>query len=186
MDPETQRRRKDIGKMLSGLMPPSEAAQSQPEAARQAVLLGLHTSYVDRYHKDHDRAWSTAVWLVAIAWTLFPAAAAMGPSLTPDVILIFGAASVALVGLWLLIASLHVTWASRSYDMIRGIEIALLTPEVEGDVRTQITNAHKAPFGDRFEGAMSGLRILIFVGTAAAWIGMWWGVQAGSLTFPAN
>jgi hypothetical protein len=146
-----------------------------------AWLNTLHTSYVSRYQADIDRTWSTATWLVALAWTLFPAAVAFNQRMTPGVVLIYGITSIALVLLWLVIASVHRVWASRSYDIVRAIERLLLGTTEDDKLRAELKRRHRAPW------LLGGypmwfVRWLILAGTVAGWI--WLGVAVSTGDFP--
>jgi hypothetical protein len=141
----------------------------------------LHSSYVTRYQADSDRTWSTATWLVALAWTLFPAAVALNQRLSPPVVIIYAVTSVALVLLWLAIASTHRVWASRSYDMVRAIERSTLRSANDDKIRQELKKQHQTPSllgGD----PMGLVRWLIVAGTVAGWTYLWFAVSTG--TFP--
>lgn len=148
------------------------------------VLVAMHTSYVDRYHRDQDRTWSTATWLVVVAWSLFPAATTFGAALDARVLLIFALTSIALVVLWFMIAWWHLAWASRSYDVVRALEKVLLTSSAECAMRALITKAHPGPFFMRESFSMWLLRVLLVVGTCAAWYGMWRALENEWFKFP--
>lgn len=141
----------------------------------QEWLKTLHGSYVTRYQQDLDRTWSTATWLVALAWTLFPAAVAFNQRLSPGVVVIYGAASVALVLLWLAIASAHRAWAARSYDIVRAIERVVLGADADGAIRNELKREHNTPWllgGD----PMWHLRWIILVLTVVGWVLLWFAV----------
>ncbi|WP_159599945.1 hypothetical protein [Agromyces humi] len=144
-------------------------------------LTTLHSSYVSRYQTDIDRTWTTATWLVALAWTLFPAAVAFNQRLTLEVVIIFGTTSVALVSLWLLIASVHQVWASRSYDIVRAIERLVLGATADTKLRTELKERSGKPWwlGRR---PMQVIRLLFLAGTVAGWV--WLGIEVNSGEFP--
>jgi hypothetical protein len=167
-------RRRDIAKKL----------KSSDAKASESVLLALHGSYVDRYQKDQERTWSTATWLLAVAWSLFPAATAFGTSLNEQVVYVFGGVSSALVLLWSMVAWWYLAWASRSYDMVRALEIAMLGEVVEETIRPTLKDAHPGPLWMPETHAMRILRLLIAAGTVAAWYGMLRAVETGWFDFP--
>ena len=84
---EAERRRVELALLLLGRSKTDATSTTEAEGWGEAVSIVagaanpdletiriLHDSYVDRYHQDNDRTWSTATWLVGVAWTLFPAA----------------------------------------------------------------------------------------------------------------
>ena len=148
-------------------------------------LQRLHSSYVDRYLADNDRTWSTAVWLITISWSLFPAAVALGDELRLSVIVVFGGASTALVWLWFVIATWHRVWASRSYDIVRVIEGAVLGAKPDADLHDALRVAHSSPWG-AVGAPMTAVRAVIAGGTTVAWILMGISLQVGWLDIPVT
>lgn len=153
----------------------------EPEQ-RLEIWSTLHTSYVDRHHKDNDRTWSTATWLVGVAWALFPAMIALERRLTFESAAVYAAASSALVLLWFAIASTHRVWASRSYEVVRALEQVVMGTHYES-IRTALKEEHRVV---RLLGPhpMRVLRWFIVGGTALAWIVMLILVHDGQFTPP--
>lgn len=130
---------------------------------------------------DNDRTWTTATWLVAVAWALFPATLAFRTALTPAVDVPFGLTSTALMLLWLLIGWTHALWASRSYDIVRAIEIHFLGAEQDEEVRESLRTAHPV----LAEGAlMKAVRVVMVAGTLVAWVVLFIRTSQGAITFP--
>lgn len=131
-------------------------------------LRTLHSSYVERYAADLDRTWSTATWLVALAWTLIPAAVTISDPLTWQTVGVFAVTSMALIVLWAAIADIHQKWSARCYDVVRAIEIVALDETSDQNIHITTEDAHMIRGLGR--APMKSIRRWIIFGTAIAWL----------------
>lgn len=171
-------RNKIAGALRTALPPGTESIPNL------SVILALHSSYVDRYHKDLDRTWTSATWLVALAWAIFPAAVTLLPSLSLPSLAVYAAPSISLVILWAYIAGWHRIWAARSYDIVRGIEIFLLGIDQTQPEETIWSIAKAGHKGLKWSGSrpMTCMRGIIVVGTISAWVLLALVSEYGTLT----
>lgn len=131
-------------------------------------LRTLHASYADRCTADLDRTWSTATWLVALAWTLIPAAVTISDPLTWQTVGVFAVTSMALIILWAAIAHIHQKWSARCYDIVRAIEIVALDEVSDQNIHITVKDAHKIRGLGR--APMKSIRRWIIIGTTIVWL----------------
>lgn len=127
------------------------------------TLWRLHSSYVQRYLADNERIWSTASLLVPLALAAFPLLVTLDePSWRQSVV--FGAASISVMYLWLAIANAHKAYQNRSYHVIRAIESLLIGGAKETTIRTALNIASPDPIV-----TASGARWGLMIGTVGGW-----------------